>query len=604
MQATSAEFVALRATLSECPLFAEFAASALDTLAGHAESVTVRGGETLFSVGDAPQAFYLVAAGRLCAVLPNGQIAGEIGRLEPVGEMGVISGEPRTANIVALRDSLLYRFSREAFHSFMLTQPAALLAISKVLIARLRQNAREAQLHTLRQTRTFAVFAGTAEGCTQLLTQALADALRPLGKVMRVDAATVDAALGAGAAATPCAPGAADAVLLEWLSRLEASHDYLIYEAAGSTAWQQRALHQADRVLVLGTADRPPPAAELARFATMAGRAPVDLVLLRPSHADACLQWRSAYQATAHYFLRPDHHADLASLARQLTGHGLGLVLGGGGARGFAHIGLLRALDELKLPIDLIGGTSMGAFIAALHAMGHDWRAVREALRETFVTHNPLNDYLLPRVALIEGKKLRRRLDTIFGPLQTEQLLTPFFCVTTNLTRGTPMVHREGPLAAWVATSMCIPGVAPPVAYQGDLLADGAVVNSLPTDVMQALGRGPIIASDVSTEGCIAAPGIEGPDFAAVLRPDANGKRINLIDILFRVSTLTSESGVKARAAKADLYLRMPVEGINTFEWKRLDQLVETGYQHALEQIAPQRAQFSNTVSTSTKKPG
>lgn len=593
MQPTSAEFAALRATLSESPLFAEFEASALDILASQADSVTVRGGETLFRVGDAPQTFYLVAAGRLCAVLPSGQIAGYIGRLEPVGEMGVISGEPRTADVIALRDSLLYRFSREAFHAFMLTHPAALLAISKVLIARLRQNGREVQLHTLRQTRTFAVFSGTAECPTHLLMHALADALSRLGKVMRVDAAAVDAALGAGTAATPCAPGAADAALLEWLSRLEASHDYLIYEAAGPAAWQQRALHQADRVLVLGTADRPPPVAELARFAPMAARAPVDLVLLRHSHADACLQWRSAYRAAAHYFLQPGNHGDLASLARQLSGHGLGIVLGGGGARGFAHIGLLRALDELKLPIDLIGGTSMGAFIAALHAMGHDWRSVREVLRETFVTHNPLNDYLLPRVAFIEGKKMRKRLETIFGATQTEQLLTPFFCVTTNLTKGEPMVHRYGPLAAWVATSMCIPGVAPPVAYQGDLLADGAVVNSLPTDVMQALGRGPIIASDVSTEGSIAAPGVTGPDFSAVLRPDSAGKRINLIDILFRVSTLTSESGVKARAAKADLYLRMPVEEIHAFEWKQLDQLVETGYRHALEQVAPQRARFS-----------
>lgn len=597
MDHTSAEFATLRATLSESPLFAELAASALDILAGHADSVTLRGGETLFSIGDTPQAFYLVAAGRLCALLSNGQVAGYIGRLEPVGEIGVISGEPRTASVVALRDSLLYRFSREAFHDFVITHPAALLAISKVLIARLRQNARVAELHTLGQARTFAVFSGTAEISSNALTQPLTQQLGNLGRVMHVDAATVDAALGTGMAGTPCVPGAADAVLLEWLSRLEANHDYLIYDTTGPVAWQQRALNQADRVLVLGIADRPPTAAEQARFSAMAVRAPVDLVLMRPGHADACQLWRNAYQSAAHYFLRPAQHGDLSSLARQLSGRGLGVVLGGGGARGFAHIGLLRALHELNLPIDLVGGTSMGAFIAALHAMGHDWRSAREVMRETFVTNNALNDYLLPRVAFIEGKKLRKRLDLIFGDMQTERLLTPFFCVSTNLTKGAPMVHREGLLAAWVATSMCIPGVAPPVAYQGDLLADGAVVNSLPTDVMQALGRGPIIASDVSTEGCIAAPGIEGPDFAAVLRPDAAGKRINLIDILFRVSTLTSESGVKARAAKADLYLRMPVADIHAFEWKLLDTLVDAGYRHALQQIAPQRERFSPTRS-------
>jgi len=584
----------IRSTLAESPLFSGLAGYALDTLAACAECVTVRGGETLFALGDEPKALYLVAAGRLHAVLPNGQIAGNIGRLEPIGEIGVISGEPRSATVIARRDSLLYRFSRESFHAFVLDHPGALLAISQVLIARLRQNAREAKLQTLRQTRSFAVVAGDPRCSTAMLVDGLCREFAPLGRVARIDAARIDAALGPGASDTPCTAGPADSVLLEWLSRLEASHDYLVFDASGSAAWQRRALHQADRVLVLGQAHLEPDPARVAALDAQQLRASVDVVLQRAdSGADACLAWCRAYQAQSHYFLRAAQPNDLASLARQLTGRGLGIVLGGGGARGFAHIGLLRALDELKLPIDLIGGTSMGGFISALHATGHDWRAIGEVMRETFVKRNLLTDYMFPRVALIEGKKLRRRLIDIFGAVQAEQLATPFFCVTTNLTKGKPMVHSEGPLAAWIATTMCIPGVAPPVAYRGDLLADGAVVNSLPTDVMQALGRGPIIASDVSTEGGVAAPGvIEGPDFEAVFKRDSQGKRVNLIDILFRVSTLTSESGVKARAAQADLYLRMPVGSIQTFEWKLLDQIIEKGYRHALEKVTPERERF------------
>lgn len=592
MHPAPANLSAIRATLAESPLFSDLAGFALDTLAACAECVTIRGGETLFTIGDEPKALYLVAAGRLHAVLPNGQIAGNIGRLEPIGEVGVISGEPRSATIVARRDSLLYRFSRESFHAFILDHPSALLAISKVLITRLRQNAREAKLQTLRQSRSFAVIAGDASVSTATLVDALCKEFAPLGRVARIDAARIDAALGSDVSNTPCTTSAADSALLEWLSQLEASHDYLVFDASGSPAWQQRALHQADRVLVLGRAHLQPDAGKVALLTQQHLRAPIDLVLLRTQGAEACLAWCHAYHAQAHYFVRPDAPRDVISLARQLTGHGLGVVLGGGGARGFAHIGLLRALDEMKLPIDLIGGTSMGGFIAALHAFGLDWKAVSEVLRETFVKRNLLSDYMFPRVALIEGKKLRRRLIDIFGNAQAEQLATPFFCVTTNLTTGSAMVHNEGPLAAWIATTMCIPGVAPPVAYRGDLLADGAVVNSLPTDVMQALGRGPIIASDVSTEGGVAAPGSEGPDFEAVFKRDSTGKRVNLIDILFRVSTLTSESGVKTRAAQADLYLRMPVATIQTFEWKLLDQIAEKGYRHALEKITPERHRF------------
>lgn len=587
------EQAAVRATLAESPLFAGLADSALDTLAASAQRVTIRGGEVLFSVGEPPDALYVVAAGRLYAELPNGKVAGNIGRLDPIGEIGVLSGEPRGATIIARRDSLLYRFSRESFNTFMLAHPAALLAISRVLIARLRQNAREAQLRNLRQHRSFAVWAGDLSVATGPVVGQLCRELAGLGRVARIDATFVDSALGPGTSATPCTVSEQDSRLLEWLSQLEASHDYLVYEVTGSAAWQQRALKQADRILVLGKAHQAPEGERIERLHTLKLKAAVDVVLQHPHGAHAAQAWRSACRAEAHYFLRPDRHADFASMARQLTGRGVGLVLGGGGARGFAHIGLLRALEEEKLPIDLVGGTSMGAFIAALHAMELDWRAVTQVVRDTFVKRNLLNDYMIPRVALIEGKKLSRRLTEVFGERQAETLLKPFFCVTTNLTSGTQMTHCDGPLATWVGTSMCIPGVAPPVAFRGDLLADGAVVNSLPTDVMQRLGRGPIIASDVSTEGGVAAPGVEGPDPDAVLRRDAKGKRVNILQILFRVSTLSSEAGVKSRARQADLYLRMPVGHIQTFDWKLLDQISESGYRHALERLPGERQRFT-----------
>src|SRR3546814_17102732 len=85
---------------------------------------------------------------------------------------------------------------------------------------------------------------------------------------------------------------------------------------------------------------------------------------------------------------------------------GVGLVLGGGGARGFAHIGLLQALHDLRIPIDVVGGSSMGAFFGALMSFGHSLPEIRRLARETFVDHNYLNDYVLPKVSLIRGRKL------------------------------------------------------------------------------------------------------------------------------------------------------------------------------------------------------
>lgn len=578
-----------RSTLAECELFLGLEPAALDTLAACAKAVTVRGGETLFAAGDDSDALYIVATGRLRAVLPSGEVAGDIARLEPIGEIGVLSGEARGASVHALRDSLLWKFSSEAFYAFMLDHPAALVAVARVIVARLRQNSRSALLAKAKRTRTFAVVAATPDLDASALARSFQAMLGQRSRCLLIDAQRVDAALGAGASSLPPGQGAEDGRLMAWLNAVEAEHDYLVFDAGhGDETWSLRALRQADRVLVLADANaQPAPSRMLEALARASVRTPVDCVLLRPpgAAAIATTAWCQALHASGHYYLRPGVEADVHALVRQLTGRGLGLVLGGGGARGFAHIGLLRALAELQLPADLIGGTSMGAFVSALHACGHDHATILQITRDTFVSRNLLNDYMLPRVALIGGRKLRKRLLEVFGDIQIEQLRMPYYCVSTNLTRGSAVVHDRGPLAAWVGTSMCIPGVAPPVAWRGDLLADGAVVNSLPTDVMQNLARGPIIASDVSTEGSIAAPGVEGPDFEAVLRAGADGRRVGLLDILFRTSTLTSESGVRRRAECADLYLRMPVGGIQTFDWKSLDAIVEKGYRHAMARL-------------------
>jgi len=347
-------------------------------------------------------------------------------------------------------------------------------------------------------------------------------------------------------------------------------------------------MRQCDRVVVVAdVAQAPAGSAMLDSLRRLALRVPVNLLLLRPEAAPSgdVSGWRKQVGATTHHILRPDSARDYASLARQLTGRGLGLVLSGGGSRGFAHLGLMRALEELNIPIDVAGGTSMGAFFSALLACGFSNREMTEIARETFVTHNYLNDYVLPRISLIRGRKFLNRLHTIFGDRRVEDLRVPYFCVSTNLSQAKTMVHDSGVLSTWVGTSMAIPGVAPPVVYHGDLLVDGAVTNSLPTDVMHAMGRGPIIASDVSTEGGLKAPGIEGPDPEALLRRDGNRAQVSLIDILFGGMALTSESGVKLRASRADLYLRMPVAGVALFAWKRLDEIAQRGYEHAMQKL-------------------
>ena len=321
--------------------------------------------------------------------------------------------------------------------------------------------------------------------------------------------------------------------------------------------------------------------------------APIELVLLCPEGEPSphTLSWREHIGARAHYFLHPWDELDVAAVARQVTGRGVGLVFGGGGARGFAHIGLVRALEQLDIPIDVTGGTSMGAFVAALVACGFDSVRITQVVRQTFVNRNYLNDYTLPKVSLIRGQRFFERLQEIFGERRIEDLRRTFFCVSSNLTTGAPAVHDRGHLASWVATSMAVPGIAPPIAYRGDLLCDGALVDTLPTGVLQSLERGSIIACAASTEGDLRAPQTPdgGPDNMAVLRWSGPERAPRLTEILLRTATFAGQANLRQAAERADLCIRMPVEDVHMFAWNQLDAIVERGYEHALAVLAPLR---------------
>ncbi|MFC4819865.1 patatin-like phospholipase family protein [Dokdonella ginsengisoli] len=578
--------------LAQCGLFAALPPPALRQLAALCEPLELRGGDVLFGIGQPAEHLYLVALGRLRARLADGSVAGDIARLEPAGEISLLSGEPHSAEVHAVRDSLLLRLPRAPLLEFLQAHPATLLALTRTIVQRMRRNQREAVKETARRGQTLALIGGGGLDVAALARR-LQDALAGGGAPTElIGADTIDAVFGAGAAHAPLREIEFDAQRMAWVGRIENSgHTLLLHARAEDPLWAERCLRQADRILVaVDSAEPARDTALLARLRELALRTPVELLILRPEGVAAgdVQGWRRLGGARAHYFLRPQPEsadaADWASLARQLSGRGLGLVLGGGGARGFAHIGLMRALEQLRIPVDLAGGTSMGAFFAALRACGADSHEMLRVARETFVEHNYLNDYVLPRVSLIRGRKFLAHLRAIFGEQRIEELRLPYFAVSTNLSRATTMVHDSGPLAVWIGTSMSVPGFSPPVAYRGELLVDGAVTNSLPTDVMLQLGRGPIVASDVSTDGSLLAPGIEGPDQEALLN-QAVRPPVSLIDILFASAVLTSESGVRQRASRADLYLRMPVSGIGLFDWKQIDAIVERCCEYALPRL-------------------
>ncbi|MDE2148612.1 MAG: patatin-like phospholipase family protein [Gammaproteobacteria bacterium] len=577
----------LREILAANRLFDGLPPQALDQLTQHCRLQALRGGSELLQPDSPVDALYLVASGRLRVHDAGGHLLAEITAGESVGEIGLFARRAEGVSVRAARDCVLLRIDRDDFLAFAEAHPASLFQIIDLIVHRLSR-AQRTRTERRRGARVIAVVPAQPSIDVQGFVRQLSGALGRFGAVQQLDAARVDADLGEGQAQLP-AEARTDA-LIDYLNHLETGlgHGRLIYCAdADSSAWSRRCMRQSDCIVLLARADDPPVLTPMvADWQAITGCAPTELVLLREPSAgagDVAAWYGRLGLLRLHHFVSPSRPPQ--ALARRLAGRALGLVLGGGGARGFAHIGLLRALDELELPVDLTAGSSMGAFFGAQVACGFDYRQVLEVTRETFVTRNYLNDYTLPRVSLIRGRKFLHRLQEVFGPRTIESLWKPFFCVTTNLTHGTACVHDRGPLALWVGTSMAVPGVAPPVAWHGDLHADGAVINSLPTDVLHALACGPVIASDVSTRGAIAVPGIAGPAPEALLHQNDAKDRIGLLDILFRTATLTGEAGDASRKALADCSLRMPVDEVGLFEWQRLDELAERGYRHALAEL-------------------
>ncbi|REH40202.1 NTE family protein [Paraperlucidibaca baekdonensis] len=583
------------ASLKQVAVFAALPEAALEALAKMAKAQRLVSGERLYGAGDPPRFLHVLVHGRL-QVRHDARILGYVNRYELLGEMGVVAAEPRNSAVYALRDCLLLNLPASAFMALMREHPDTLVAISRLIISRGRDalHARVQQANA--GGGTLAVVPAIRDIPTLLLAEALTGHMNGWPDTRLVSAAHIDSVFGDGFSQTPQDGSDADATLCAWLASLEQQHRFIMYVADnGTDVWSLRCLRQADRILLVAESGQQPQATPVLERLREGGLvAPVELVLLRPmgDAAPHTIDWLKATGARAHYFLHPWAKPEIAALARQISGRGIGLVLGGGGARGFAHIGLIKALEQLGIPVDVVGGTSMGAFVAALLACGFDSTEMIHIAHETFVAKNYLNDYTLPKVSLIRGERFHQRLNAIFGERRIEELRRSYYCISTNLTTGMAGVHDRGPLGSWVGTSMCVPGVAPPIAFEGDLLCDGGVVNNLPTDVMAQLERGVIIACNVAGIGDMAAPGagLDAPDQGALLDWQSDGEPPSLTEILMRTATLTSDTiTLQASIDRADTYLRMPIDDIGMFEWLRMDELVQRGYEHGLEVLTPLR---------------
>ncbi len=588
-------------------LFASLSPEVFASLRSEIALLGVPGGHLLLRKGEEADALYLVLRGRLRTTADDGRVLGEINAGGYVGEMALLTGAPRSANVLAVRDSTLARLSRRGFEKMVAACPEAALAMARTIAARAQSNVSRGNA-----TDPFSTVC--------LLTDDNDEAAREFERVFLRELAGVGATVDVGAESLPhregeratdpadrdhdeaCAWQPADGAMRQpmhaedaaWFDTLENTTRFVVYRChPGSPDWTQLCLRRADLVLIVIRPDEIGSLGAAVAAAPASNLAGIDIVLLHDgcSAATVTAPMRAAATFRHVHHVRRGQAGDTARTVRLLTGRATGLALSGGNRRGAAHLGTLRALQEAGIAIDLVAGTSAGAIVGAMAALEFDWRdALQDVHRLGRMT--AWRDVGPPIVALLSGRSLSRTLQAIFGDALVDGTPIPFLPVCSAVESGEVFVPDRGPLWLALRASASLPGIFPPVPWQARLLMDGALVNNLPADLLRLrCPAGRVIASDVGM------PNLR-TDFPPDLHSTSGWKlllsrwrggggavaRSNLVDLLTGAACAASTRHLAAIRAGIDCYIAPPIDDHATMSRRNghdINVLVERGYEAA-----------------------
>jgi predicted acylesterase/phospholipase RssA len=385
-------------------------------------------------------------------------------------------------------------------------------------------------------------------------------------------------------------------VRVQWFEKLETTFDAVVFVAhATPDAWTRACLDHADVVLAVAAAGTTPALRPIEDLLTRPGQPTrTELVLVHAPSTDTPRNtrlWLAPRDLRRHHHVRHGDTADAARVARLVLNRGIGVVFGGGGARGIAHIGVVRALEAHGVPIDATGGTSIGSIIAGSVARGYDADRTAAILRAAVVEGKSPIDLTLPALSLAAGARVTERIRTGAEGLDLEDAWRNTFCVSTNLTTGSLEIHRDGPAWKAIRASFAVPGVFPPVPNaRGEVLVDGGLLDNLPVGPMRRQHAGiSVIAIDVgasreplstpmSDTGVVSGWGYVWSQ----LRNRSYGNLVGLPRILMRLTELGAGGG----ADHGDLCLRPRTDAVSLMDFKAFDALMEIGRRDADPEIA------------------
>jgi predicted acylesterase/phospholipase RssA len=550
-------------------------------------------GALLYRQGDASDCMHFVVTGRLEVWVRDRhgerRPVAHLSSGDCVGELSLLTGDARAADVLVLRDAVLARLARVDYETMLATYPGAGLNIARFALRTLRRGTteftpkvRNIVLVPLHPGVPIAEFGRRLElallrfGTTLYLDSTLARVKRGIAEPRHVTEA-----------------GDRDLFADRLLDRAERTRRFVISEAdADASAWTRKCVAHADRVVFVADAAHSPALSPIEQSLAddTRGVAPIprELVLVHanrrvsPSNTAAWLASRPDYR---HAHVSWDGGRDFRRLARLWSGNAVTLVLGGGGARGLAQIGVIRAIREAGVPIDAVGGTSIGAIIGALVAMDWPDEQILQSCKHAFVDDRPLDDLTVPVFSLLLGRKLARALHHYVGDVDIEDLWQPYFCISSNLSESRVHVHHAGRLWQAMQASSALPGLLPPTITDGRLFVDGGVLDNLPVGIMKRFigGRTIAVEATVKVEYSVDAAQFPTPleYLRARLSRRSRGTVPTLPSLLIKSSLLGGGSGRGELRDGVDLHINPPMHSFGFLDWDAIYAIVDVGYRYA-----------------------
>ncbi len=562
----------------------------------------VKGGEYLMRRGDQGESMYLLISGRLVALVPDAVgksvVVGEISRGESVGEMALINeGATRTADIYAIRDSVLGEIHKSDFEVLIRKYPDFLLHISRLVVSRLKN-----QLSFQKKPNNFVVFSMFKADDSPTVNQTVdlfIQSIEKFGIAKVIDSEFIEKEIGVRGISDSETESDHQRISV-MLNELESQNDYLLLISNNANDnWSQLCLRHSDYSLVivdttLGKHKRP--IEKIFDDYVPENGWNVKMMLVHPEDCllpERTIDWYDDRKINGHHHVRVNNKCDISRIARIVCGRSNGLVLSGGGAKGMAHVGVYKALEEQNIQIDYVCGTSIGSIMAALVAMDMSAKEVSDMSEQVFMNNpTPVKDFnLFPFYGLLSGKKINKLLKSVFKDIQIEDLWVPYFCVSSDLTSAKMRLHETGPLWKSIRASISLPGVFPPVIYENHVLVDGVVFNNIPVDIITKKGVGNVIGVNLDTDEIKEVNVTELPSFlerwsSKLFRKDKYENLPNMMETIAKSTFAMSENQSRDHFSKIDLFFSPPVYHFGLMDWKSFHKISAIGYKHAKQLMA------------------